>query len=100
MRPATAPRCAHAAARFATLVRGRGCRTFVDGFAVLQGRARRAAVALIALLSRSRNFFIAGLAPLFPTFALIAHYIVGSKAPRDTIADDLPQYAEFPPAPG
>jgi len=38
-----------------------------------------AAVLLIALLSRTRNFFIAGLVPLFPTFALIAHYIVGSE---------------------
>ena len=38
-----------------------------------------AAVLLIALLSKTRNFFIAGLVPLFPTFALIAHYIVGSE---------------------
>ena len=37
------------------------------------------AVLLIALLSRSRNFVIAGLVPLFPTFALIAHYMVGSE---------------------
>ena len=37
------------------------------------------AVLVIALLSRSRSFFIAGLVPLFPTFALIAHYIVGSE---------------------
>src|SRR5215467_11443206 len=37
------------------------------------------AVLLIALLSRTRNFFIAGLVPLFPTFALIAHYIVGTE---------------------
>lgn len=37
------------------------------------------AVLLIALLSRSRSFVIAGLVPLFPTFALIAHYIVGSE---------------------
>ncbi|TCO81303.1 membrane protein GlpM [Plasticicumulans lactativorans] len=37
------------------------------------------AVLLIALLSKSRNFFIAGLVPLFPTFALIAHYIVGTE---------------------
>jgi membrane protein GlpM len=37
------------------------------------------AVLIIALLSRSRSFFIAGLVPLFPTFALIAHYIVGSE---------------------
>ena len=37
------------------------------------------AVLLIALLSKSKNFFIAGLVPLFPTFALIAHYIVGAE---------------------
>lgn len=37
------------------------------------------AVVLISLLSRSRNYYIAGLVPLFPTFALIAHYIVGSE---------------------
>lgn len=36
------------------------------------------AVLLIAVLSRSKLFFIAGLVPLFPTFALIAHYIVGT----------------------
>jgi membrane protein GlpM len=36
------------------------------------------AVLLIAAFSNSRNFFIAGLIPLFPTFALIAHIIVGS----------------------
>ncbi|QSA20813.1 GlpM family protein, partial [Vibrio furnissii] len=35
------------------------------------------AVLLIALLSKSKSFFISGLVPLFPTFALIAHYIVG-----------------------
>jgi len=38
-----------------------------------------AAVLLIALASRSRNFYLAGLVPLFPTFALIAHYIVGTE---------------------
>ena len=37
------------------------------------------AVLLITLLSRTRSFFIAGLVPLFPTFALIAHYIVGTQ---------------------
>ncbi|EKO3435923.1 GlpM family protein [Vibrio fluvialis] len=37
------------------------------------------AVLLIALLSKSKSFFISGLVPLFPTFALIAHYIVGSE---------------------
>ncbi|MEC6814280.1 GlpM family protein [Photobacterium toruni] len=38
-----------------------------------------AAVLLIALLSKSKSFYIAGLVPLFPTFALIAHYIVGAE---------------------
>ncbi|MDF0535505.1 GlpM family protein [Shewanella sp. A32] len=42
------------------------------------------AVLLIALLSKSKSFFISGLVPLFPTFALIAHYIVGSAR---TMAD-------------
>lgn len=37
------------------------------------------AVVLIALLSKSKSFYIAGLVPLFPTFAIIAHYIVGSE---------------------
>ena len=37
------------------------------------------AVLVIALLSKSRVFFIAGLVPLFPTFALIAHYIIGTE---------------------
>lgn len=37
------------------------------------------AVLLIALLSRSKSFYIAGLVPLFPTFALIAHAIVGTE---------------------
>ena len=37
------------------------------------------AVLVIALLSKSKNFYIAGLVPLFPTFALIAHYIVGTE---------------------
>ncbi|TQI80174.1 putative membrane protein (GlpM family) [Serratia fonticola] len=36
-------------------------------------------VILIAILSKTRNYYIAGLVPLFPTFALIAHYIVGSE---------------------
>lgn len=49
------------------------------------------AVLLIALLSRSQSFFIAGLVPLFPTFALIAHYIVGSERS----AEDLRTTALF-----
>lgn len=36
-------------------------------------------VVLIGILSKTRNYYIAGLIPLFPTFALIAHYIVGNE---------------------
>ncbi len=46
---------------------------------LLKSALGAAAVLLIALLSRSQHFFVAGLVPLFPTFALIAHYIVGSE---------------------
>jgi membrane protein GlpM len=43
-----------------------------------------AAVLVIALLAKTRHFFIAGLVPLFPTFALIAHFIVGTeRSPAD-----------------
>ncbi|WP_374665173.1 GlpM family protein [Acinetobacter sp.] len=47
-----------------------------------------AAVLIIALFSKSKAFYIAGLVPLFPTFALIAHVIVsqekGAEALRQT----------------
>ncbi len=33
-------------------------------------------VLLIGVLAKTKNYYIAGLIPLFPTFALIAHYIV------------------------
>ncbi|QGW03624.1 GlpM family protein [Proteus terrae subsp. cibarius] len=42
-------------------------------------------VVLIAVLSKSRHYYIAGLVPLFPTFALIAHYIVGSERSIDAL---------------
>jgi membrane protein GlpM len=38
-----------------------------------------AMVVLISVLSRTRSFYVAGLVPLFPTFALISHWIVGSE---------------------
>src|SRR5471030_2697533 len=36
-------------------------------------------VIAIGILSKTRNYYLAGLLPLFPTFGLIAHYIVGSE---------------------
>ncbi|EGT4351178.1 GlpM family protein [Cronobacter sakazakii] len=48
-----------------------------------------AVVVLIGMLSKTKNYYIAGLIPLFPTFALIAHYIVvtgrGVEALRTTV---------------
>lgn len=38
-----------------------------------------AVVLLITILSKSKAFYIAGLVPLFPTFALIAHVIVSQQ---------------------
>ncbi|EAQ4474364.1 hypothetical protein GCW25_00810 [Salmonella enterica] len=42
-------------------------------------------VVLIGLLSKTKNYYIAGLIPLFPTFALIAHYIVASERGIDAM---------------
>lgn len=44
-----------------------------------------AVVLLLAVLAKTKNYYIAGLVPLFPTFALIAHYIVG----KGRSVDDL-----------
>ncbi len=38
-----------------------------------------AVVVVIALLARTRSYYVAGLVPLFPTFALVAHWIVGTE---------------------
>lgn len=45
----------------------------------IRALAGAAIVVLISIFSKTPNFFIAGLLPLFPTFALIAHYIVGTE---------------------
>jgi membrane protein GlpM len=44
-----------------------------------------AVVLIIAALSKTKNYYIAGLVPLFPTFALIAHYIVGKGRPVEDL---------------
>lgn len=57
---------------------------------VLKSLLGALAVVVIALLSKTKSFYVAGLIPLFPTFALIAHYIVGSeRAPEDLQATAL-----------
>ena len=40
-------------------------------------------VVLISIISKTKHYFIAGLIPLFPTFALIAHIIVGQNGASD-----------------
>lgn len=42
-------------------------------------------VLLISVLSKSKSFYIAGLVPLFPTFALIAHVIVFQQQGADAL---------------
>lgn len=37
------------------------------------------AVLVISIFSKSKAFYLAGLVPLFPTFALIAHVIVAQE---------------------
>ena len=44
---------------------------------ILKASLGAAVVLILAALAKTRNYYIAGLVPLFPTFALIAHYIVG-----------------------
>jgi membrane protein GlpM len=36
-------------------------------------------VIVVAVLSKSKSFYIAGMVPLFPSFSLIAHYMVGTE---------------------
>lgn len=51
---------------------------------VVKALAGAVVVVIIQLLSRTKQPYLAGLAPLFPTLGLIAHYIVGSQR---TVAD-------------
>lgn len=46
-------------------------------------------VIIISLLSKSKFYYIAGLAPLFPTFALITHYSVGSIRPTADLRETI-----------
>ena len=46
-------------------------------------------VVVIQLLSRTKNAYLAGLVPLFPTFALIAHYIVGTGGTTNDLKETI-----------
>ena len=43
----------------------------------IKALAGAAVVILIAYLSKSKNYYLVGLVPLFPTFALLGHIVVG-----------------------
>lgn len=44
---------------------------------------------IITLLSGTRNYYIAGLVPLFPTFTLIAHYTVGMQRTHEELKQTI-----------
>ena len=52
---------------------------------ILKAALGAAVVIILAMLAKTRNYYIAGLVPLFPTFALIAHYIVGKGRSLDDL---------------
>jgi membrane protein GlpM len=52
---------------------------------LLKATLGAAVVVILAFLAKTRNYYIAGLVPLFPTFALIAHYIVGKGRSLDDL---------------
>lgn len=46
-------------------------------------------VIIISLLAHTKNYYLAGLVPLFPTFALIAHFIVGSERTHEELKNTI-----------
>lgn len=52
---------------------------------LLKAALGAAVVVILAALAKTRNYYIAGLVPLFPTFTLIAHYIVGKGRSLDDL---------------
>ena len=52
---------------------------------ILKAALGAAVVLILAALAKTKNYYFAGLVPLFPTFALIAHYIVGKGRSLDDL---------------
>ena len=52
---------------------------------ILKAALGAAVVLILAALAKTKNYYIAGLVPLFPTFALIAHFIVGKGRSLDDL---------------
>lgn len=56
---------------------------------ILKGVLGAAAVILIQIFAQSKSYYISGLVPLFPTFALIAHYLVGTQRPATELRETI-----------
>ena len=52
---------------------------------ILKAALGAGVVIILAMLAKTKNYYIAGLVPLFPTFALIAHYIVNKERSLDDL---------------
>jgi len=52
---------------------------------IIKAALGAAVVLILAALAKTKNYYIAGLVPLFQTFALIAHYIVGKGRSLDDL---------------
>jgi len=52
---------------------------------ILKAALGAGVVIILAMLAKTKNYYIAELVPLFPTFALIAHYIVGKGRSLDDL---------------
>ena len=52
---------------------------------ILKAALGAGVVIILAMLAKTKNYYIAGLVPLFPTFALIAHSIVGKGRSLDDL---------------
>ena len=52
---------------------------------ILKAALGAGVVIILAMLAKTKNYYIAGLVPLFPTIALIAHYIVGKSRSVDDL---------------
>jgi membrane protein GlpM len=56
---------------------------------LIKALAGAAIVIIIQLLARTKNAYLAGLVPLFPTFALIAHYMVGTQRGAEALKQTI-----------
>jgi membrane protein GlpM len=55
----------------------------------IKALAGAAIVVVIQLFSRTENYFIAGVVPLFPTFSLISHFIVGTERTTSELKETI-----------